>query len=156
MPITRTLADRLGILARLLRLPVPPPRPPRWLGVHDGRLAECRSPRNCVSSHGDPARGGMPPFPGTAGREVTLERVARVIASEPGARVVERTGDYLRAEFTSPLWRFVDDVEVLWDDAAGVAHFRSASRIGRADLGANRARMTRLSRRFAADEAHGG
>jgi uncharacterized protein (DUF1499 family) len=36
---------------------------------------------------------------------------------------------------------FVDDVEFLLDDTAKVIHVRSASRLGKSDLGVNRQRI---------------
>jgi uncharacterized protein (DUF1499 family) len=45
------------------------------------------------------------------------------------------------AEFTSALFRFVDDVEFLLDDSTRTIHLRSASRIGNSDLGVNRKRV---------------
>ncbi len=47
-------------------------------------------------------------------------------------------------EFTSFLLRFVDDVEFLFDDETKTIHFRSASRTGYGDLGANRRRMEEI------------
>jgi uncharacterized protein (DUF1499 family) len=43
-----------------------------------------------------------------------------------------------------PVLRFVDDVEVVFDDDAKTIHFRSASRTGYGDLGVNRARMEQV------------
>jgi uncharacterized protein (DUF1499 family) len=146
MPITNGLMDRLGMFGRLLRLPVAPPAPPATLGVTDGRLAPCPRRPNCVSSLATDAVHGMPPIPGRDGGERTLAHVLAVVSAEPGARVVERRAGYVRAEFTTAVWRFVDDAEFLWDDAGQVVHFRSASRIGRSDLGANRRRMERIAR----------
>jgi uncharacterized protein (DUF1499 family) len=46
------------------------------------------------------------------------------------------------------IFRFVDDVE-FWIDAKNqVIHFRSASRVGHSDLGANRARMESIRKAF--------
>ncbi|MDB4949875.1 MAG: hypothetical protein JWM27_2524 [Gemmatimonadetes bacterium] len=149
MSLATTLRDRLGLFARLLRLPVPPPEPPVALGVVDGRLAPCPRWPNCVSSFATDRLHGMPPLPGRGGRDATMARLRTILGAEPGAHVVEDRGDYLRAELTTALWRFVDDVELLWDEDAGVVHFRSASRIGRADLGTNRRRMERIVARLA-------
>ena len=44
-----------------------------------------------------------------------------------------------------------DDVDLVIDEAAGVIRFRSASRTGHWDLGANRRRMEELRRRFLDD-----
>ena len=60
----------------------------------------------------------------------------------PLARIVKADGNYLYAEFRTPLLRFVDDVE-LWKDGA-VLHVRSASRLGRRDFKANRNRVEQL------------
>jgi uncharacterized protein (DUF1499 family) len=45
--------------------------------------------------------------------------------------------------------RFVDDVEFWVDPAAGVVQVRSASRVGRKDLGVNRARIEAIRERLA-------
>ena len=76
-----------------------------------------------------------------------------LLEAEPQARIVTREPDYIYVEFTSRLFRFVDDVEFLFDDTAGVIHFRSASRAGRSDLGANRRRMESIRAAFQASGA---
>jgi len=57
-------------------------------------------------------------------------------------------GDYLHAEARSLLFRFVDDVEFLFDADKQVIHVRSASRTGYSDLGVNRRRVERIRRAF--------
>jgi uncharacterized protein (DUF1499 family) len=74
--------------------------------------------------------------------------ILEVVAKAPRARVVQAEGDYIHAEFTTLLFRFVDDVEFLIDPAAKRVDFRSASRVGHSDLGTNRRRMTRLCRQL--------
>ena len=59
-----------------------------------------------------------------------------------GTELATQDAHYLRAEFTSQLMRFVDDVEFLiGQDAVEV---RSASRLGHSDLGVNRERIEGL------------
>jgi uncharacterized protein (DUF1499 family) len=118
------------------------------LGVHEGRLTPCPGTPNCVSTQdGPPGRRLEPiPFAGTAAEALAL--LTKVIADQPRARIVEAGGLYLRAEFTSLVFRFVDDVEFLLDPEARVIHFRSASRLGHSDLGANRRRMERIRAAF--------
>jgi uncharacterized protein (DUF1499 family) len=53
-------------------------------------------------------------------------------------------------EFRTPVIGFIDDVEFRFDDRAGMIHFRSASRLGRSDLGVNRKRMETLRARYRA------
>ncbi|WP_234414081.1 DUF1499 domain-containing protein [Ideonella sp. A 288] len=49
-----------------------------------------------------------------------------------------------------PLLRFVDDAEFWVDPAAGVVQVRSASRLGRKDLGVNRDRIETIRARWRA------
>ena len=80
----------------------------------------------------------------------TIAQLATVIEAMDGARIVERRPDYLYAQFTTQLMRFVDDVEFWFDPAAGVIQVRSASRVGHGDLGVNRARIEAIRERLAA------
>jgi uncharacterized protein (DUF1499 family) len=43
--------------------------------------------------------------------------------------------------FASALFGFVDDLEIRIDAEVGSIHLRSASRVGKSDLGANRKRV---------------
>ena len=142
-----------GALLAAARLRDAPAPPPPELGARDGALAPCRLRTNCVRS-GDPAAGAPAPIPYLGSRAETERAVLDAAAALPGARVVERRGDYVRAECRSRVFRFVDDLELLFDDARGVVHYRSASRVGRNDFGVNHARVTRL--RAALDLRRGG
>ena len=76
-------------------------------------------------------------------------RLLQVVTAMPHTKLITDDGDYLHWEFRSLLFRFVDDVEFQIDDAAKTIHFRSASRLGQGDLGANRTRMEDVRTRFA-------
>jgi uncharacterized protein (DUF1499 family) len=65
----------------------------------------------------------------------------KVIESLEKTQIITETENYLYAEFTTKLMGFVDDVEFLMDDTAKVIHVRSASRLGKSDLGVNRQRI---------------
>ena len=63
--------------------------------------------------------------------------------------VSKSTSDgYVHAEARSWLFRFVDDVEFLYDAQQHVVHVRSASRVGYSDLGVNRSRIESLRHAF--------
>lgn len=68
----------------------------------------------------------------------------------PRVRIAAERPGYLHAEYASRVFGFVDDVELELDPAATLVHVRSASRIGRSDFGANRARVEDLRTRLAA------
>ncbi len=121
-------------------------RRPSNLGVTSGRLAPCPSSPNCVcSQEGDPAHHTEPiAYSG----EDPVGRLAGVIAAMPRAKLVTKTDDYLHAEFTSLVFRFVDDVEFQVDRRAKLIHCRSASRAGHSDLGVNRRRIEAVRQAF--------
>jgi uncharacterized protein (DUF1499 family) len=79
----------------------------------------------------------------------TIERIRRVVEAMDGGKVVQVNSGYLYAQFTSRMLKFVDDVEFWSDPQAGVIHVRSASRLGRKDLGVNRARVEAIRARLA-------
>lgn len=122
-------------------------RSPGTIVTEKERLSPCPRRPACVSSQeNDPGRR-VEPIVAPGPVEAALERAQRAIASMSGGRVVEVEGPYLRAEFTSRIFRFIDDLELLWDPS-GVFHVRSASRVGSSDLGANRRRVESLRRAF--------
>lgn len=57
---------------------------------------------------------------------------------------------YAHYAFRIGLFRFVDDVELLFDGELRVIHFRSALRVGQGDMGANSDRMDALREALAA------
>ena len=67
-----------------------------------------------------------------------------------GAKVVKSESDYLYAQYTTPLMKFVDDVEFWYDPDARVIQVRSASRIGKGDMGVNRKRIEAVRAALAA------
>lgn len=123
-------------------------RKPDNLGATDGRLAPCPETPNCVSSQATDAAHRMDPIPFDGDPDAALTRLKAVLAGMPRTVVVEERGDYLRAECTSLVFRFVDDVEFVVDRDKKVIDFRSASRVGRSDLGANRKRMEEIRKAF--------
>jgi uncharacterized protein (DUF1499 family) len=123
---------------------------PANLGIREGRLAPCPASPNCVSTvAGDPAHQ-IEPIPWGGTPEEALQAIRAALAKMPRTIVVTAEGNYLHAEARSFLFRFVDDVELLVDPEQKLIHFRSASRVGYSDLGANRARMERFRKFFAA------
>lgn len=118
----------------------PPPSSPT-------ALAPCPSTPNCVTSEADPADAEhwMAALPLRTPPAEARARLVAIVAAMPRTALVEERDDYLRFTFTSRTWRFVDDVEFVLDPAAGIVRFRSASRVGRGDMGVNRARMEAIA-----------
>jgi uncharacterized protein (DUF1499 family) len=121
---------------------------PANLGVKDGKLTPCPASPNCVSTQADDEAHKIEPIRFTVTPAEAMTKLKQALATAPRTNVVTETSDYLHAECTSLIFRFVDDVE-FWIDAKNqVIHFRSASRVGHSDLGANRARMESIRKAF--------
>ena len=71
----------------------------------------------------------------------TLARIRSIVESMPGAEIITSNEHYLYVQFTTRILKFVDDAEFWFDPVAKVIQVRSASRIGRSDLGVNRKRI---------------
>ena len=124
--------------------------PPTNLGIEGGRLAPCPNTPNCVSTQeeAEDANHYMEPISFSGSAREAMEAVAGVVEEMPRAEDVRSEDDYLRAEFTSRIFRFVDDVEFRADEETGLIDFRSASRVGRSDMGVNRERMAEITTRL--------
>ncbi|MGH2412321.1 MAG: DUF1499 domain-containing protein [Microcystaceae cyanobacterium] len=112
---------------------------PTNLGVKEGKLASCPSSPNCVNSQSQDSQSKIAPLP-----LVSIADLKKVIESMEETTIIEATDNYLYAEFKSKLMGFVDDVEFYRDPAQNVTHVRSASRLGRSDLGVNRKRIENI------------
>jgi uncharacterized protein (DUF1499 family) len=123
---------------------------PGNLGVKEGRLAPPKTTPNCVSSQADPADAEhyIAPIPFKGGALEAMAAARRAVESMQGAAVIRHEGNYLYAEFRTHVMRFVDDVEFIFDEKAGLIHVRSASRLGRRDFGVNRARIEAIRARI--------
>lgn len=117
---------------------------PTHLGIQNsGELAPCPDTPNCVSSFAAPEDTRHYIAPLEAG-EAQWKQLARILVRTPRIRIIEQDEHYLRAEATTRIMRFVDDLEFLYQPEASVIHVRSASRIGRYDFGVNRKRIENL------------
>jgi uncharacterized protein (DUF1499 family) len=67
-----------------------------------------------------------------------------VVAGWPRTTIVKAEAGYLHAECSTRLLKFTDDLELWLDEPNQVIHVRSSSRLGRKDLGVNRARVEAL------------
>lgn len=114
------------------------------------RLAPCPRTPNCVSSQAERAAQRVAPIAFQGSGERAMQDLRRVLESLPRVEILESDPTYIRAAFSSPVFRFVDDLELLVSEAEGVVHVRSASRLGHWDWGANRRRVETLRRRFKA------
>ena len=116
---------------------------PANAGLIDGKLRPCESAGNCVISTTNDERSSIPHLkvPGTPQERAKILKNA--INRTEGV-VVTQSDVYIHAEYTSKRMGYVDDLELLIDPNSDRVDVRSASRVGKSDLGANRARVEQL------------
>ena len=162
--LIKTLVWALGVVACLAVLLVVAGQigllqgtAPASPGVREGRLKPPSATPNSVSSqaalypeHAMRGYAQIAPLALRGDGAASLARLRRLIEAMPGAKIVKSEPDYLYAQFTTRLLRFVDDAEFWFDPAAGAIQVRSASRLGRKDLGVNRERIEAIRAQLAA------
>lgn len=120
--------------------------PPTGAGAD---LKRCPATPNCVSSQQSDPTHRVEALPLRGSPAEGLAALRQVVLAMPRSRIVADGPGFLRAEFRSRVFRFVDDVDFLVDEAAGVIHVRSAARVGASDLGVNRRRVEEIRDRQA-------
>ena len=121
---------------------------PTDLGLHEGRLKKCPDSPNCVQSYDKSDKDHyFDPIKISSNKERAHQKITGILEKSPRAKIVKTTPDYIYAEFTSSLFKFVDDVEFDFT-REGLVHFRSASRVGHSDLGANNSRIEKIQFKF--------
>lgn len=115
---------------------------PEGLGAHEGGLAECPDTPNCVCSDCNRA-DKMPALEFTGDLAAAMSALKSALRAK-GIQIVQEQETYLHAVATTPIMRFKDDLEFLIVPEEKKIQFRSASRLGRSDLGKNRARLQEI------------
>ena len=69
------------------------------------------------------------------------EKVKSIVKNFPRTEIVELDGDYLHAEVTSRIMKYVDDLEISFLPETNNLIIRSESRVGDGDFGVNRKRV---------------
>ena len=130
---------------------------PTDLGVKQGRLKGLPSTPNSVNSQADlypdhPQRkyASIAPLAVRGDGPTTMARLKGIVEGTKGAKLITSGPDYVYAQYTTPLMKYVDDVEFWFDPTANAIQVRSASRLGKSDLGANRKRIEAIRAALAA------
>jgi uncharacterized protein (DUF1499 family) len=107
-------------------------------------LAPCPRSPNCVSSLSMSPRSAIPPLYFSSSMNDAQQLIRRLIQATPGARITRDESGYIHAEFSSRVFKFVDDVEFVLDAENKRIDYRSASRTGYYDFGVNRRRLEKI------------
>ena len=112
-----------------------------------GQFSECPEKPNCIFSKSSTALHMIAPLVYQNSFLEAKQKLLKVIKSMPRAEIATDKENFLHVEFTSKIFRFVDDVEFYFNEP-GIIHFRSASRIGHSDIGVNRHRIEEIRHLF--------
>jgi len=118
------------------------------LGIKNGRLSACPDTPNCVSSQSIKKSVYIDPIHWPQNVPDIKNILFDTINTMKRTRIVSHDKNYVHVEFTSALFRFIDDVEFLIDGKNRTIHVRSASRVGYSDLGVNRKRVEKIRKTF--------
>jgi len=109
----------------------------------------CPGTPNCISTmYPEDLNHFLPPLPFKESVEKSKETIIKILENYSGAKMIEQEDSFIYAQFTIPIFRFVDDVVFYFDQETKNIHFRSSSRIDNWDLGVNRRRMKKISKIF--------
>jgi uncharacterized protein (DUF1499 family) len=121
------------------------------LGVGSGQFMPCPEKPNCVNSQATDKEHFIQTISFSGTPKDAQVQLLQLIKASKRTKIIDVQDTYIRVEFTSTLFRFVDDVEFyfpLTNTENTIIHFRSASRIGHSDFGANRERIEQIKNNF--------
>lgn len=117
------------------------------LGIDNGQLSPCSSKPNCVNSQATDEKHYIDPIVTSETSSEVKKHILEILNKFRNTTIIETENNYIRAEFTSTVFHFVDDVEFYFPDIESkemIIYARSASRIGYSDLGVNRKRIEKI------------
>lgn len=114
------------------------------VGIDNGHLSNCPTSPNCVVSQNGDEIHAIEPISYRGDRATARETLLKVLSVVPRTEIIQQTDDYIQAEATSRIFKFVDDVEFYFPPDENAIHVRSASRVGESDLGVNRRRIEQI------------
>ena len=121
------------------------------LGMNNGQFMPCPDKPNCVNSQATNKEHFIQPLQFNGTPEDAQKKLLQILKSLERTKIIITQDNYIQVEFTSKLFRFTDDVEFYFPATKTeqiIIHFRSASRIGHSDLGANRERIEQIRNKF--------
>jgi uncharacterized protein (DUF1499 family) len=121
---------------------------PNNLGIVDSKLLSCPDKPNCISSFASvKSEHYADAIKIVSNKERAHQKVSGILDKSKNAKIISSTADYIHAEYTSSIFKFVDDVE-FYLGIDKLVHFRSASRTGKSDLGVNKKRIEEIRFKF--------
>ena len=82
------------------------------------------------------------------GIDKPFSKLQNIIEQTPRTKIIELDGDYLHAEVTSRIMKYIDDLEVSYIPENNIIEIRSESRVGEGDFGVNKKRVDSIISQF--------
>jgi uncharacterized protein (DUF1499 family) len=123
---------------------------PKNLVISESQFSPCPASPNCVSSQSsmDDKEHYIDPIIYTLEKAEAKTKLRSTLNQIPRIKIVKETDNYIHAECTSLLMRYVDDLEFILQGSNKIIEVRSASRLGHSDLGVNRKRVEIIREKF--------
>lgn len=121
------------------------------IGLINGQLSKCPDTPNCVCSEYAAHTGHyISPITMSENTKSTSDTflVLKALILDMGGNIQLENKNYISATFTSAIFRFIDDLEIRVDSDKNIIHLRSASRVGRGDMGVNKERIELLKQQY--------
>ena len=120
-------------------------------GLIEGHLSKCPNTPNCVCTENKDHTGHyIAPITISQNTPPTFDslRTLKEIVKNMGGSITVEKENYFAAAFTSAIFGFIDDLEIRIDANKNIIHIRSASRVGKSDLGVNKKRIELLKQLY--------
>jgi uncharacterized protein (DUF1499 family) len=122
------------------------------LGINNGQLMPCPKSPNCVSSQATDEQHFIQSILFIGTQQEAKSALLKILKAWKRTKITVVEENYIRAEFSSMIFRFVDDVEFYFPSMEAAQtqaekttiHVRSASRVGYSDFGVNRKRIEQV------------
>ena len=114
-------------------------------GLINNQLSPCPDSPNCINSEfSDDSAHFTSALTFQDKTQDEISDIMQRVIKSTGGEVTNQKDNYISAIYITKIFKFVDDFEVRIDSENNVIHFRSASRVGRSDLGANQKRIDKI------------
>ena len=121
------------------------------LGIENGQLTPCPTSPNCVNSQAKDPKHFIEPLRISGTRSEARNHILKILKEWNRSKIITAEDNYIRAEFSSKMFGFIDEVEFYFPDTQStktLIHVRSASRLGYWDFGVNRKRIEQIRNRL--------
>ena len=121
------------------------------MGIENGQLIQCPTTPNCVNSQAKDKKHYIEPILMTGTPLEVKNHILKILNELKRAKIIVAEDHYIRVEFISKVFRFIDDLEFYFPNTKSkemTIHVRSASRVGHSDFGVNRKRIELIRSKF--------